>query len=111
MVFSKSLNPNDYPDVTVVSDNVEETLKALRSKPGKDIWLFGGGSLFESLVSSGLVDSISVAIIPVMLGSGIPLLPHTSGRVQLSFVKQELNEKTGMLSVEYEVIHPESGEA
>ena len=111
MVFSKTLNPNDYPDVTVVSDNVEETLKAHRSEPGKDIWLFGGGSLFESLVNSGVVDSISVAIIPVMLGSGIPLLPPTSGRVQLSFVKQELNEKTGMLSVEYEVIRPESDKA
>ncbi len=103
LVFSKSLNPKDYPDVTVVSDDVVEKLTALRSESGKDIWLFGGGALFESLVSIGLVDSISVAIIPVMLGSGIPLLPATSDRVQLNFLKQELNEKTGMLSVEYEI--------
>src|SRR4051794_18443252 len=48
-VFSRTLRQRDYPNVTIVSGNVQKTLAALRAKPGKDIWLFGGGALFRSL--------------------------------------------------------------
>jgi hypothetical protein len=39
------------------------------------VWLFGGGVLFRLLLDAGLVDTVEVAVIPVLLGSGIPLLP------------------------------------
>jgi dihydrofolate reductase len=47
---------------------------ALRAEPGKDIWLFGGGMLFRSLLDAGLVDLVEVAVIPVLLGGGVPLV-------------------------------------
>jgi len=47
----------------------------LKATPGRDIWLFGGGELFRYLLDAGLVDTVEVAVIPVLLGSGIPLLP------------------------------------
>ena len=49
-VFSRTLRQRDHPEVTIVADKLEETLAALRAKSGKDIWLFGGGSLFRSLM-------------------------------------------------------------
>lgn len=55
-VFSRTLRPSDYPEVTIVSDAVEETVTSLRKEPGKDIWLFGGGRLFRSLLEAGQVD-------------------------------------------------------
>src|SRR5687767_8343379 len=42
-VFSRTLRQDDCPGVTV-SDSPAETVAALRAAPGKDIWLFGGGS-------------------------------------------------------------------
>src|SRR5437762_2138098 len=45
-VFSRTLRQRDYPNVTIVGRNVKQTVAALRKKPGKDIWLFGGGTLF-----------------------------------------------------------------
>ena len=107
-VFSHTLGSIDDPDVTLVSDDADEVLTRLRSEPGKDIWLFGGGSLFQSLVSAGWVDAVGVAVMPVMLGSGVPLLAATSGRVELRYVKQEVLEKTGIISLEYSVIHDKS---
>ena len=68
LVFSRTLRQHEYPKVTVVADNVEETLTALRGESGKDIWLFGGGLLFRSLLDAGLVDTVEVAVIPVLLG-------------------------------------------
>ena len=52
----------------------------LKAQPGKDIWLFGGGDLFRSLLGAGLVDGVDAAIVPVLLGEGIPLLPSPAGR-------------------------------
>ena len=46
IVFSRTLRQQDYPNVTIVSDNPEQAVADLKSKPGKDIWLFGGGRLF-----------------------------------------------------------------
>jgi dihydrofolate reductase len=36
-VFSRTLRQRDYPDVTIVGENAEETLTALRAQPGKDV--------------------------------------------------------------------------
>jgi dihydrofolate reductase len=87
-----------------VSDQPQETLTALKARTGKDIWLFGGGSLFHSLLELGLVDAVEVAIIPVLLGGGLPLLPHPAQRTKLKLVKHRIYEKTGTVSLEYAVL-------
>ena len=74
VVFSRTLNPSDYPGVTITA-NLAETVSALKAKPGKDIWLFGGGELFRSLLDANLVDTVEVAVMPILLSQGIPLLP------------------------------------
>ncbi|MGH8009323.1 MAG: dihydrofolate reductase family protein [Candidatus Binatia bacterium] len=99
-VFSRTLRPADCPGVTL-SDKPKETLTALKTGAGKDIWLFGGGSLFRSLLALGLVDSVEVAIIPVLLGGGLPLLPHPAKLARLKLVKHRVYEKTGTVSLEY----------
>lgn len=74
VVFSRTLSPTDYPGVTITA-NLVETVSALKAKPGKDIWLFGGGELFRSMLDANLVDTIEVAVMPILLSQGIPLLP------------------------------------
>src|SRR5215203_7397627 len=46
IVFSRTLRQQDYPNLTIVSENPEQALADLRAKPSKDNWLFGGGLLF-----------------------------------------------------------------
>src|SRR6266851_594644 len=96
-VFSRTLHQRDHPKVTVVAEKPEETLATLRAKPGKDIWLFGGGSLFRSLAEAKLVDSVEVAVIPILLGGGIPLLPSPTKRIKLTLKAQKVY-KTGIVS-------------
>jgi dihydrofolate reductase len=102
-VVSRTLRQEDYPKVTIVADKVEETLTALRAEPGKDIWLFGGGDLFRSLLDAGLVDTVEVAIIPVLLGGGIPLLPSPARQVKLMLTGHKVY-KTGIVALEYDCI-------
>src|SRR5919198_490914 len=82
-VFSRTLRQADYPNVTIVREGVEETVTALKRQTGKDIWLFGGGSLFRTLAAAGCVDMVEVAVMPVLLGGGIPLLPVPADRIRL----------------------------
>jgi dihydrofolate reductase len=99
-VFSRTLLQEECPGV-IVSDDPAGTVTALKAQPGKDIWLFGGGSLFGSLLELGLVDAVEVAIIPVLLGGGIPLLPHPAADARLALRKHRIYEKTGTVSLEY----------
>ena len=99
-VFSRTLRQADCPGV-IVSDKPAETLVALKAKRGKDIWLFGGGSLFRSFLELGLVDAVEVAVIPVLLGDGVPLLPQPARQSKLKLVKHRVYEKTGTVSLEY----------
>ncbi len=101
-VFSRTLRQRDYPKVTIVARNAEETVAALRAAAGKDIWLFGGGSLFRSLLDAGLVDTLEVAVIPVLLGGGVPLLPTPARRARLGLTGHKVY-KTGIISLEYAV--------
>ena len=102
IVFSRTLQQSAYPDVNVISDNWPEVLTDLRAIPGKDIWLFGGGSLFKSLLERGFVDTVEVAIMPVLLGGGITLLPPPADRAILRLTHQKVY-KTGIVLVEYAV--------
>ena len=75
----------------------------LRAKPGKDVWLWGGGSLFRSFAELGLVDTVEVGVIPVLLGAGVPLLAPPAKRVALKLTSHKLYAKTGTMSLEYAV--------
>jgi dihydrofolate reductase len=107
VVFSRTLRQADHPHVIVNGDAVRFVTE-LRAKPGKDIALFGGGELFRSLLAARLVDRVEVSLIPVLLGSGIPLLPPPAERAALKLRKQRLYEQTGTIGLEYDIVRVES---
>ena len=101
-VFSRTLRQEECPRVTVSADP-KETVTALKQRQGKDIWLFGGGGLFQSLLALELVDAVQVAIIPVLLGGGVPVLPSPATRAKLRLTSHRIYEKTGTMMLDYAV--------
>ena len=79
-------------------------VRDLKAQSGKDIWLFGGSNLFRSFLDSDLVDSVEVAVIPVLLGAGIPLLPPPYNPTKLRLISHHLY-RSGRVSLVYEVAH------
>ena len=102
VVVSTTLKNTDHPEVTIIGDNVNETVTALRDGAQKDVWLFGGAELFGRLLAAGLVDGVEVAIEPVLLGSGVPLLPATPHRRVLRLTGHRVSE-VGVVRLEYAV--------
>jgi dihydrofolate reductase len=102
VVVSRTLAPDAHAGVTVVGDGVPEAIAALKAKPGKDLWLFGGGVLFRSLLDAALVDQVDVAVIPVILGGGIPLVEP--GRPTAPMRLKSLQQyPSGIVSLSYQV--------
>lgn len=102
IAFSRTLKQKNHPGVTIVTNGHRETLAALKSSRGKDIWLFGGGSLFRSLAQDGLVDTVEVAIVPILLGAGVPLLPSPATGIKLLLTAHKIH-KSGIVSLEYAI--------
>ena len=103
-VFSQTLDAGQHAAVTVVSGNIGATVAALRSEPGRDIWLFGGGSLFASLLVARLVDQIEVAVMPVLLGGGTPLVSAGATRSRLILTRSNTSP-SGIVNLQYQVQH------
>jgi dihydrofolate reductase len=102
-VCSRTLSAADCPGLTV-TDDAASTVRRLKAEPGKDLWLFGGGILFRSLLDEGLVDGVDVAVVPVLLGDGLPLVPPGTVRPVLRLEDQKTYSASGIVFLRYEVV-------
>jgi dihydrofolate reductase len=102
IVFSSSLPSAKSKRVRIVNDDPVNVVADLKNKPGRDIWLFGGGTLFRTLLDAGLVDSIELAVVPVLLGAGVPLLPPGSTK-PLVLAHQQVLPSSGIVMLAYSV--------
>ena len=101
IVFSKTLKTASYPGVRVVDASPADVVRELKGKPGKDIWLFGGGILFRTLVDAGLVDTVEVAIMPVLLTEGVPVVPAGARVTGMKLERCETLPNSGIVMLSY----------
>ena len=76
LLFDANLSPTLVADPaeSLVSETVEVFAQRLRSTPGKNVWMMGGGGLIASFLDAGEIDEFDMHVIPVMIGEGIPLV-------------------------------------
>jgi len=84
----------------LISEDIESKVKTIKNEKGKDIWLFGGGSLTTTLMNLNLVDEIWLAIHPIVLGGGKPLFKDLIKRFELKLLDSKVYD-TGLLFVKY----------
>lgn len=99
-VFSRTLR-DEFPGVSVVREASRATIAENRAKATRDIWLFGGGELFRSLLDQGLVDTVEVKVMPLLLGSGLQHLPQPAHRARL---KLTAHPPLGIAYLDYSVV-------
>ena len=102
-VFSRTLRAGTLPGVTLVAEDGASVVAALRAESGPgEIWLFGGGELFGSLLAAGQVDAVEVTVVPILLGGGVPLLPPGGVRRALTLTNTRVYP-SGMVTLSYSV--------
>ena len=72
-VFSRTRKPGKHTGVEYREGSPGNLIQELRKVSGRDIWLMGGGELTREFLREDLVDGIQVAVVPVVLGGGVPL--------------------------------------
>lgn len=98
-VFSTTMK-DAKPGVTLIQDDIKETVEKIKNEPGKDIWLFGGANLTSSLLNIGLVDEMSLAVHPIILGSGKPLFSEIKKRIPLNLIDTK-TYSSGLVNLVY----------
>jgi dihydrofolate reductase len=74
-VISRRWKPGKREGFEVVRGSLTAFVKKLKRRPGKDIYLGGGGELARSFLREDLVDELFIGVGPLLLGDGIPGFP------------------------------------
>jgi dihydrofolate reductase len=99
-VFSHSQPPGERGGVTFVSESPKSLVEKLRKRPGKDIWLMGGGELARDFLKDDVVDELYIGIVPVLIGEGLPLFPSGFPQREFSLLENKTFSK-GLITLRY----------
>jgi dihydrofolate reductase len=101
-VFSRTLR-DEFPGVAVMREASHTTIAEIRAMATRDIWLFGGGELFRSLLDQGFVDTVEVKVMPLLLGAGLQFLPQPAHRARLKLSTHHVSP-SGIAHLNYSVL-------
>jgi dihydrofolate reductase len=87
LVFSRTLPAATWRNARVVRELDTAALAAMKRQPGKDMILFGSGSVVTQLTAAGLIDEYRLGVCPVFLGTGQPLLGGLPASVKLELAE------------------------
>jgi dihydrofolate reductase len=79
-----------------------DRIKEIKQLEGKDIYLFGGADLTNSLLEIGLVDELQLSVHPLLLGKGKPLFQGFDERMKLNLLGVK-DYSTGLVQLFYQV--------
>ena len=102
VVVSRTMRHSDHPDITIIPELTRDGMQKLRDQSGKDIWLCGGGELFRVLLEMRQVETVEVSVMPVLLSTGVALLPAPAKQAKLKLSGHKIY-RSGIVSLVYEV--------
>ncbi|MFT7617335.1 MAG: dihydrofolate reductase [Planctomycetota bacterium] len=103
-VFTTRSLPLADPSITLTSQEPSDFVKERKAAGHKKLWLMGGGKLATSFREQGLITHYEITIVPVILGSGIPLLNDAPGQENLHLLKCN-PMPSGLVTLSYETGH------
>jgi dihydrofolate reductase len=83
--------PSESPEdgvYTFVTDGIQSALQQARAAAGEaTVTVMGGANLGRQYLAAGLVDEVSVHVVPVLFGSGLRLFEQLAEHVQLELAE------------------------
>jgi len=89
----------DGADIRFSSRPTAEAIRSFSAETPKRLWVFGGGTVVSEGLRGGAVDTLDITVMPLALGSGIPLfadaydgpmrlvgsVPYANGAIRLVY--------------------------
>ena len=83
-VFTRQKEPmRRENNVEFVSEDIGEFVRQLKRNTEEDIWLVGGSQIIKVFFEENLVQDLIVFVVPIILGSGIPLFDHIGKEIRI----------------------------
>ncbi|MGB7952985.1 MAG: dihydrofolate reductase family protein, partial [Candidatus Nitrosopolaris sp.] len=90
IVFSKTLQEAKWNNSKLVKENIAVEISKMRQQPGKDVVIFGSGSIVSTFMQLGLIDEYRIIVNPVVLGNGKPLFKGINDTQNLKVLKTRM---------------------
>ncbi|MBB6460925.1 dihydrofolate reductase family protein [Flammeovirga kamogawensis] len=100
-VITKSSESDNDAHVTFLHEDIIEQIKVLKEEENEqNIWLVGGGKVNALLEDHRLIDELRLFIIPVVLGTGIPLFQPIGTKTTFDLISSK-QYKSGIIELRY----------
>ena len=100
VVFSRTLKTADWPNTTIAAGDTTEEIDKLRQGGDGHIVVWGGVSLWRSLMQLDLIDELQVSMFPYVAGEGTRLFDGVTKSYQLDLVSSPAS-KNGIIELQY----------
>lgn len=101
IVFSTTLESADWSNSILIQHDVGKKVRLLKQQPGKDMIIYGSGTIVSLLMQCGLIDEYILWVHPVVLGKGKPLFRKVSDKQFVRLVSST-TFKSGVVLMNYE---------
>jgi len=102
-VFSREATGSLLEGFELVREPIVPFMQRLRAKPGKDIWMMGGGEIIAAFLDHGQIDEFSIKVIPILIGEGIPLTKAQHRSIPLKLLSTK-KFSDGVVQLQYRVL-------
>jgi dihydrofolate reductase len=99
IVFSETLEKVEWKNASLVKEIIPDEIAKMKQQPGKDIVIYGSGSIVSAFTQLGLVDEYRIIVNPVVLGNGKPLFKDIRDRINLKLLKTKTFSSGNILLV------------
>ena len=101
IVFSNTLKTTEWNNTSIMSGDIVEQTRQLKSSKGNDLTILGSGSIVSQFSDAGLIDIYQIMIDPVALSSGTSLFEGMTKQVDLKLIDSKIF-KSGVVLLTYE---------
>ncbi|WP_099372229.1 dihydrofolate reductase family protein [Sphingobacterium sp. 1.A.5] len=99
----KEVSWGKWNNAAIINENIIDSIRELKSKPGKDIVVWGSLTLAKSLFKAKLVDELHVLVCPVAIGKGYHFISEDEELMKLKLLANKTFTSSVVSSV-YQVI-------
>jgi dihydrofolate reductase len=89
--------------INFYTGDLKTLIQDLRQKEGKTIYCDGGAYVVNELLHHGLIDEITLSIIPILLGAGIRLFNNVFNMQRLTLISVN-NYPKGLVQMHYKLL-------
>jgi dihydrofolate reductase len=102
-VITKEKDLKKSARTELYAGDLKELAEKVRSETDKDIYIWGGGNLITQFIDLDLIDELDMAVLPVLLGDGVPLFGRLSKLKKLKLTECTKFAKSGIVILQYKL--------